>query len=121
MSLRNVRLELARDPNFPEGSTRHGYEFTAPLTAEGRIDRDEWRKHRTDCQVRRFWDGEDDEIGHLIHTQGRRWKFHYDLAGDEDDDEAGYRFEDHVFKDGEYVSIREHDGELRTFRVVSVR
>ena len=121
MSLRTVRLELARDPDFPDGSPDRGYEFIAPLNEDGRIDAAEWRRRRDECTVRRFWEGEDDEIGHVIHTQGRRWKFHYDVTGDEDDDEAGYRFDDHVFKEGEYVSILEHDGALRTFRVVRVR
>ena len=121
MTLRTVRLELARDPDFPEGSAHHGYEFTAPLTSAGQIDAAEWRKRRDACRVRRFWGHEPEESGHLIHTQGRRWKFHYDVAGQEDDDETGYRFDDHVFKEGEYVSIHEHDGSLRTFRVVRVR
>jgi hypothetical protein len=38
----------------------------------------------------------------------------------QDEDEAGYRFGDHVFRNGEYVSIRGGDGEIHTFRVVSV-
>ena len=36
------------------------------------------------------------------------------------DDEAGYRFGAHRFAPGEYVSIRDHDGEMHTFRVVAV-
>ena len=36
------------------------------------------------------------------------------------DDEAGYRFGNHVFRNGEYVSIRDEDGEMHTFQVVSV-
>ena len=38
----------------------------------------------------------------------------------EDDDEAGYRFGNHVFRNGEYVSIRDEDGDMHTFQVVSV-
>jgi hypothetical protein len=37
-----------------------------------------------------------------------------------DDDEAGYRFGAHAFAPGEYVSIRGHEGESHTFKVVSV-
>ena len=37
-----------------------------------------------------------------------------------DDDEAGYRFGDHAFITGEYISIREHDEDMNTFRIVSV-
>ena len=121
MSLVSIRLNLARDPDFPQGSRAHGYEFVAPLDADSHIDAEGWRKHRKDCRVRRFWPGTDDELGHLVHTKGRTWAFHYDVVGDEDDDEAGYRFDSHRFAPGEYVSIREHDGVTRTFRVESVK
>jgi hypothetical protein len=45
--------------------------------------------------------------------------FDYD-ATRADDDESGYRFGAHAFSPGEYVSISDDDGELHTFRVVSV-
>ena len=121
MTLLTVRLELARDPEYPEGSSSHGYEFRAPLDAEGHIDAEAWRAHRKDCRVWRFWGGEDDEFGHLVHLRGGTWAFHYDIQGDEESDEAGFRFDTHSFKEGEYVTLREHDGDAHTFRVVSVR
>ncbi|MCS3928908.1 hypothetical protein M2175_003939 [Bradyrhizobium elkanii] len=41
------------------------------------------------------WAGEDDEIGYLVHKPGdaehARWVFDYN-AGEDDDDEAGYKF-----------------------------
>ena len=120
MTLRKIRLELARDHDFPSGSSLRGYEFTAPLNAEGRIDSGGWKAHQGQCRVYRFWENEDDEIGHLIRKPGGSWAFHYDIHGEEDDDETGYRFGDHSFIPGEYVSIMEHDDVLRTFRVVSV-
>ncbi len=120
MTLSHIRLELARDHDFPEGSSRHGYELTAPLDASGHLDAAAWRDAKARCRVRRFWPGEDDEIGHLRH-HGTAWAFHYDVAGDADTDETGYRLSSHVFRVGEYVSIREQDGTLRTFRVASVR
>lgn len=119
-TLRTIRLELARDPAFPEGSAEHGYEFVAPLGHDGHIDVDTWRKERAKCKVRRFWRGADDQHGHLIHTKGRRWTFHYDLDRAPQDDESGWKFDAHVFKVGEYVSVIEQDGETRTFRVVKV-
>jgi hypothetical protein len=90
MSLSKIRLELARDHDFPIGSREHGYEFTAPLGPDGRIADAE--KKRDCCRVRRFWNGHPDEVGHLIRKPGGSWAFHYDLLGDADDDEAGYRF-----------------------------
>src|SRR5262249_22729464 len=91
--------------------------------AAGHIDVELWRKHREHCGVRRFWDGDDDEFGRLVHKPGgaehARWVFDYDETA-EDDDEAGYRFGNHAFRNGEYVSIRGDDGRMHTFQVASV-
>lgn len=116
--LTRIRLELARTKEHPDGSRRHGYEFVAPLDAEGHLDAAAWKSVRERCRVRRFWGAEDDDVGHLVHRPGGSWAFHYDIDGDEDD-EAGYRLAQHVFNIGEYVSIRDEDGELHTFRVVA--
>lgn len=121
MSLFKIRLELARDHDFPEGSGARGYEFTAPLDQDGYIDHAAWKTHRDHCRVLRFWEGQDDEVGHLIRKPGGSWALHYDLLGDPDDDEAGYRFGNHTFRRGKYVSIKEHDDVMRTFRVVMVQ
>ena len=120
--LKRIRLNLARSKEFPSGSAKHGYEFVAPLDANGHIDPEQWRKHREHCRVHRFWGGEED-IGQLVHKPGgnehARWIFDYDQKVD-DDDETGYRFGAHVFRPGEYVSIRDQRGEMHTFRVASV-
>ncbi|MDB5598567.1 MAG: hypothetical protein JWN71_611 [Xanthobacteraceae bacterium] len=121
--LKRIRLELARSKDFPNGSPEHGYEFVAPLDTKAHIDADLWRKHREHCGVRRFWKGDEDQIGKLVHKPGgaenARWVFDYDNTA-EDDDEAGYRFGAHKFAPGEYVSIKDEDGEMHTFVVVSV-
>lgn len=122
MPLKTIRLELARNAEFPEGSASRGYEFRAPLTGDGVLDHDAWRDVRESCTVRRFWNGAPDEDGLLVHTRGQRWMFRYDHPGvDDDHDDPIFRFDRHHFVEGEYVSITEHDGELRTFRVASVR
>jgi len=119
MTLSRIRLELARDRDFPEGSRHHGYEFVAPIDAAGHIDPDAWKENRQRCRVRHFWGGKDEEVGHVIRKPGGAWAFHYDILGDADDDETGYRFGDHTFRLGDYVTIKEHDDTLRTFRVVA--
>jgi len=119
--LRRVRLELARDHEFPHGSTDHGYDFIAPLNDHGHIDVDAWKALRERCRVRRFWGQERDEVGHIVYKHGREWAFHYDIRGDARHDESGFRFNSHSFVPGEYVSIREQNGCRRTFRVCSVR
>jgi hypothetical protein len=122
-TLKRIRLHLARSKAFPEGSSRHGYEFVAPIDAKGHIDPELWRQHREHCRVRRFWDGEPEQVGRLRHMPGgaehARWVFDYDTSR-ADDDEAGYRFGAHAFVPGEYVSITEDDGDIHTFRVISV-
>lgn len=119
MALKLVRLELARTREFPDGSHKHGYEFTAPLTDDGHLDADDWKRVGQACTVLRFWGGGDDERGQLIHTRGKRWAFSY--APGEDDDEPIFRFDQHTFREGEYVTITEHDGVARPFKVVWVR
>ena len=121
-AFRRIRLSLARSKEFPEGSARHGYEFVAPLDGLGRIDPVLWKQHREHCGVRRFWENDPDEIGRLVHRPGGKggvWKFDYDPAGN-DDDESGYRFGAHLFRPGEYVSIRDEDGVMHTFVVATV-
>ena len=119
MTMKQIRLELARDPDFPNGSRRHGYLLTAPLDNMDRIIPEDWKANRDECRVMRFWGDEEHEVGHLIRKPGGAWAFHYDIHGPEDDEETGYRFGDERFRPGEYVSIREHDGETRTFRVIT--
>lgn len=118
--LRHIHLELARDHNHPSGSDRHRYEFIAPLDANGHIVPEAWRQTRERCRVKRVAGDEPSEVGHLVHKPGGSWAFHYDIHGDPNHDEAGYRFGEHRFAPGEYVSIKEQDGALRTFLVKAV-
>jgi hypothetical protein len=116
--LKTIRLNLARTREFPDGSDRHYYRFTAPLDADGRLDPEGWREHRDRCRVVRSWAGEEEDIGHLVHRPGGSWGFHYDIGGDEGD-ESGFKLATHRFVPGEYVSIRDEDGEMQTFVVTS--
>lgn len=119
-SLKTIRLELARTKEEPEGRADTGYEFTAPLTADGHLDAAAWKAHRADCRVRRFFPGEKIEQGALLHRGPDRWLFSYE-AGTTEDDEPAFKFDRHRFLPGEYVSVTEHDGVTRTFKVVSVK
>ena len=118
MALKRIRLELARTADFPEGSSSHGYEFVAPLDLRGHLDSSEWPQAKGACTVRRFWNHEPDEHGALIHRRNGSWAFSY-AAGDADD-EPIFRFDRHLFVEGEYVTVTEHDGVARPFRVVRV-
>lgn len=119
MALKQVRLELARDHDHPNGSHEHGYDFIAPIDDAGHLDAEEWKKNRDRCRVRRFWAGEPNEMGHLVHRRGGTWAFDYNPKSAADD-EPGYKFDKHKFVPGEYVSLKEHDGVLRTFFIKAV-
>ena len=118
MSLKRIHLELARTPEFPNGSSQHGYEFVAPLDAKGHLDSAGWPKAKAACTVRRFWNSQPDEHGTLIHRKNGTWAFSYQPG--EDDDEPIFRFDKHFFVPGEYVTVTEHDGVARPFRVMQV-
>lgn len=118
MALKTIRLELARTKDHPEGDANCGYEFKAPLNQDGHLDNKDWKTQAPLCTVRRFWRDEDDEQGLLMHERGR-WFFSYEIG--ESDDEPIFKFDRHSFKVGDYVSITEHDGVTRPFRVVIVR
>ncbi|MGU3664003.1 hypothetical protein ACLBX9_07435 [Methylobacterium sp. A49B] len=123
-ALRRVILTLARCPEHPDGSVGRGYEVVAPLGTDGHLDAVLWNGTRDRCRVRRFWTGEPDRHGRLVHRAGgaggATWLIDYDDRTD-DDDEPGYRLGTHTFVEGEYVSIREADDEAyHTFKVARV-
>ncbi len=117
-----IRLERAREKGMGEVPAGDGYEFVAPLDDKGFIDVEAWKNYRTLCFVHRLDAGAIAERGLLVHRAGgaggATWAFDYELG--EGDEEAGYRFGAHPFKVGEYVSIRDEDGDLHTYRVASV-
>jgi hypothetical protein len=119
MTLFRIRLELAREKDHPEGSTRHGYEIVAPLKPDGHLDAAEWKSKRASCTVHRFWQGEDDQRGELIHTRSGRWALSYDPSTDEDD-ESLFRMDTHLLRKGEYISLSGPDGQRHTFRITAL-
>ena len=118
MGLKRIRLELARTPEFPQGNPDHGYEFVAPMTDDGHIDAIAWKEVKDRCEVTRFWGQGEFESGMLRHVGGG-WRFDY-KAKDDSDDEPFFKLDRHALTEGAYVSITEHDGVQRPFRVVSV-
>lgn len=122
--LHRVILTLARCPEHPEGSAGRGYEIAAPLGAGGHLDPVLWHETRDLCRVRRFWTGEADRHGRLVHRAGGEggatWLIDYQDWTNEDD-EPGYHLGTHAFVEGEYVSIREAGGDTyQAFKVAHV-
>ena len=118
VSLNRIRLELARTPGFPTGSTWHGYDFVAPLSADGQIDRDTWRQVKELCHVTRFWGDAPEERGQFVHT-GSGWGFKYPKGSDVAR-ETLFKLDRHRLTPGGYVTITEPDGQQRPFRVVAM-
>ncbi|MBY9066833.1 hypothetical protein K1X12_07970 [Hyphomonas sp. WL0036] len=118
MSLKRISLQPALNPGA-EVVAGQGYTIIAPLTAEGRLDLDAWRANRADCRVYRLHpDPAERADGWLTH-RGNRWFFRYDEE-EEGDDENVYRLGDHVFREGEYVTVEFHGEQPLTYKVVDV-
>jgi len=116
MAWQRIRIELARSHDFPQGSTRHGYEMVLPLTADGAIDQKAASGALQLCTIHRFWEGDGDVTGQLMHAHGR-WSMRFDDGREE----PLHRFPEHRFRVGEYVSVRASRGGEHAFRVVDVR
>lgn len=110
-----VRLELARTPEFPEGSASRAYMLLVPLDEAGLIDAAALAKRPAMATVRRFWPNEPDQTGYLMRN-GPGWVFSY-AVGD-DDDEQIYHLQEHPLRAGEYVTITDPDGNRWPFMVV---
>jgi hypothetical protein len=119
MTLKRIALQLARNPGVHEADTRIGYFITAPLTADGHLDLDAWREHKKECRVVRFHPDMAEQATGLLTHRGNTWKFHYD-EDDEGDDEAGYKLGDHVFKEGEYVTVASHGETPLTYKISDI-
>jgi hypothetical protein len=121
--VKRVTLHLARQRDFPNGSAQHGYDLVAPVDDSGHLDAARWRANKDICTVRRFWHGEADLAGRLVHrvggAGGHHWAIDYDQTRSSDD-EVGYRLDSHSLTKGEYITIRDADGVSRTYQVADV-
>lgn len=115
--LTRVILRLGRNPDagFPEGNDEYGYVVNAPLSSDGKLDSAMWREKKELCTVRRFQPNETPADGWLRH-RGANWYFWYDEA-DEGPEEPAFKLGAHQLRPGEYVTIREADGDVLTFRI----
>lgn len=113
-----VRLELARTPEFPEGSASRAYMLRVPLADDGLIDSVALSRNPAMATVRRFWPNQPDQSGYLVRN-GDGWAFSYALG--DDDDEAVYHLESHPIRLGEYVTLTEPDGTRYPFKVMQLQ
>ena len=118
MSWNNIRLELARASQFPQGSPHRCYLLHLPLAAGGVIDEEMVRASPKRATVRRFWPSQPDLRGHVIKiSQG--WAFSYESRAS--DDETVFRLDASPMRIGECITLTEPDGERLPFRVTDIQ
>lgn len=66
---KNVRLELAGVPEFPQGSASRAYMLHLPLQLDGMIDEEAFRENPGIAGFRRFWPNEPDRSGLVVRTE----------------------------------------------------
>ena len=116
MTWKNIRLDLARTAEFPEGSDAHSYLVRLPIDDNGMLEVSRLRRAEERPSVHRTWPDEHDKSGVLI-ARGRDWVISYQVG--DADDEAIFHLENHPIRLGQYLTITETDGEKLPFRVVS--
>ncbi|MEO5807839.1 hypothetical protein [Devosia sp.] len=119
-TLYRIELELAREPGHPEGDRDHSYRIYLPLMDDWHIDASAHKAMPDWCRVVRKRPGEEPAHGRILRGPGGRWMFDYSDASSRDD-EVGFRLSEERFVAGEYISIREDDGKMHVFRIVSVQ
>ena len=113
-----IRLELARTPEFPQGSPSRAYLIRLPLDADGRIDESELATDPARATVHRHWPNEADRSGYILRTPSG-WAFSYEPG--EADDENVFHLETHHMKIGDYITLTEPDGRQLPFRVTNLK
>jgi hypothetical protein len=118
MKWTNIRLELARSSEFPEGSASRAYLLRLPIKDDGKIDEIALRDLPGRATARRFWPNEADLSGHVIRTD-RGLALCYDrhaACGD-----TLFPLEGDQLCPGGYVTLTEPDGRRLPFRVASIQ
>jgi hypothetical protein len=116
--LHHIRMELARDAGAPDGDPGVGYDLVLPLDESRRLAGGEALDRPQAGRVRRFRDGETEAVGRLRHGPGGVWRLEFE---GEPRPEVAFRLGEERFTPGEYISIREADGDYHPYRVVSTR
>lgn len=117
MNWQSIRLELARTPEFPQGSASRAYLLHLPLDDHGLIDEPLRQSCPARATVHRFWPNEADLSGYVIRRKDG-WAVSYALG--EGDDETIFHLENHPIRLGEYLTLTEPDGQRLPFRVTSM-
>ena len=110
-----VHLDLAREPDHPQGSAEERYTLLLPLGPDGRILEAQARRHPDYCRVSRT-----DPQGAIVRGlmrpgPDRSWRFDFGET-----EESGCRFGEERFNPGDYVTVL-RGRDARTYKVVSLQ
>jgi len=111
-----LRLELARTPEFPQGSASRAYLLRLPLDERQLIDAEALEKAPARATVLRHWPNEPDLSGYVIRNRSG-WAFSYRPG--EEDDERIFHLENHPLEIGACLTLTEPDGRKLPYRVAS--
>ena len=98
MSWNNIRLELARASQFPQGSPHRCYLLHLPLEASGLTNEEMVRASPRRATVRRFWPSQPDLRGYMIKVP-EGWAFSYESQ--KNGDETVFHLDTHPVRAGE--------------------
>lgn len=112
-----VTMQRVAGSRPPQGRAGTSYEIDLPLDPDGQIDATSWLDRPDQCRVKRLRDGEAGEVGRLARDAHGRWYFDYGAQekGGRHRGLTGDRF--HV---GQFIGLVEDDGDLQTYRIVSI-
>lgn len=117
-----VTLVMANGPGFPSGSADHRYELTVALTPGGLLDPAAWFADPEPWPLMRFWPGEAPRPGDVQWDDETGWFLQIFPAGGETGEAPMHALVRNVgqLRPGEYVTIREQEGNEYAWRVVGV-
>jgi hypothetical protein len=117
MTWKSIRLELARTPDFPDGSASRAYLLHLPLDDDGLVDGLAIAAAPERATIHRHWPDEPDLSGY-VGRAGAGWVFSYRPG--EEDDERIFHLETHPLRRGDYLTLTEPDGRQLPYRVAAI-
>lgn len=117
MDWNNIRLELARASQFPQGSPHRCYLLHLPLGSGDLIDEGSVCGSPRRATVRRFWPSQPDLRGHVVKVADG-WAFAYEPRAE--GNETLFRMDLGPLRVGECMTLTEPDGERLPFRITDV-
>ena len=117
-----VTLVLASGPGRPEGDPEMRYELDVALDPAGHLDPAAWLADPAPWPARRYWPGQGERRGEVLHDPDGGWTLRFFRTESQAPDAP---ISDVVgvaslMRPGEYVTIKEPDGQAYDYRIVNV-